>query len=316
MLILPLAPPPQAILCTFAGWLHKEKQIYETMNNLEHDNAKHALDFHRVSTCGIICYLILDVKKPRPSLFLRDHWTYLSCVRHAGGIVIIMYVIYAGSPVMRFQRAIRCNKGKIIQLMHAYSFHVNRSLSHKTKSVYISLVTLTGMVCAHPKLQEVLHMCGCVSLLGTIFAAFDRMVEYLNLLQQKRATAFKGYESQLHFTEYLRALVHVDAAWKEADGSGSGIDSGFPAYLYNDVSQIRRKLVETLGTDLTVVERGNPLWHTGNAVPLEGGIDRERMPWNYIWQVAYAKACGFGLDSLVAWNTFVNDFIDGHLFPM
>ena len=112
----------QVVLCTFATWLHKDKQIYEHMNNLENDNAKHALDFHRVSTAGILCYLILDVKKPRPSLFLRDPWMYLSLVRHAGGIAIIMYIIYAGAPVMRFQRAIRCNKGSIIKQMQVCKY--------------------------------------------------------------------------------------------------------------------------------------------------------------------------------------------------
>ena len=54
----------QALLCTFASWLCKQKQIYEQMKDLQHDNAKHCLDFHRVSVAGILAYLMLDVKQP------------------------------------------------------------------------------------------------------------------------------------------------------------------------------------------------------------------------------------------------------------
>ena len=107
------------------------------------------------------------------------------------------------------------------------------ALSFKTKSVFITLTTLLGLVCAHPKLQTLLHGCAAVSLLGTIggMFAFDRLLEYVNLLQSKRATAFVGFNSQLTFTELIQALLHVDASWKEANGQSTGLDDGIPAFL-------------------------------------------------------------------------------------
>ena len=304
-------------LCTFATWLHKEKQIYRSMNDLENDNAKHALDFHRVVTAAIMCYLLLDVKSPRPALLFSDPALYAARLRHGGGIVLWMYLLHAGFPVLNFQRAIRSGNGRGIQDCLCYAFHCYRSLAHKTKSEFITLTVLTGMVCAHPKLQEVLMNCCCVSLLGSNLMAYDRLIEYVNLLQKKRATAFKGFEKQLNFTRLLKALVHVDAAWKEADGGGTGLDDGIPAYLYNDVSELRRKLRETLGTDLEADHPGNSLWHTGNAVPLDGGDYWERMPWEYQDRVTFGRSLGVGRAGRPqSWRERVNDFIDGHLFSV
>ena len=56
-------------LCTFATWQHKRKQIYRQMKDLQHDNAKHCHDFHRVNAAGILAYLVLDVQHPPPSLW-------------------------------------------------------------------------------------------------------------------------------------------------------------------------------------------------------------------------------------------------------
>jgi hypothetical protein len=60
------------------------------MQDLQHDNYKHCFDLHRVSACGILCYLILDVRHPSPRMLIRDPRSYLSAVNHAGGIVIIV----------------------------------------------------------------------------------------------------------------------------------------------------------------------------------------------------------------------------------
>ena len=119
----------------------------------------------------------------------------------------------------------------------AYSIHVQRSIAFKPKSVLINLTCLLGMCCAHPKLQQVLEVCGSMSLFGDFLMAYDRFIEYINNLQLKRNTAFKGYAEQLHFTKHLKALVHVDAAWKEVDGPGHGLDDGIPEFVYNDIAR-------------------------------------------------------------------------------
>ena len=218
------------------------------MKDLQHDNAKHALDFYRVVTAGIICYLLLDVTSPPPRLLLRDPRGYLASVGNAAGVVILQWLFCCGIPVLAFQRAIRAADGDTIKWCTAYAFHCHRSLAFKPKSVYITMVAVMGMACAHPALQSLLAHASCLSLLGCIYMAFDRFLEYVNMCQQQRGTAFKSFDNQLQFSQFLKAMIHVDSAWKTADGNGTGIDDGIPTYLYNDVAQIRRKLRETVRT--------------------------------------------------------------------
>ena len=57
-----------------------------------------------------------------------------------------------------------------------------------------------------------------VSLLGRVgrCMAIDRLLEYVNLLQQKRMNAFIGFDTALHHTPLLRAMLHADHAYEEA----------------------------------------------------------------------------------------------------
>ena len=301
-------------LCTFALWQGKRKQIYHQMKDLQHDNAKHCLDFHRVNAAGILAYLVLDVVHPPPRLLLRDWRAYMSMVRVAGGIVILNYLLHAAAPILAFQRAIRAGpaRGKECTRCMAFAFHCHRCFAFKVKSVYISLITLMGLACAHPKLQKVLENCCTITLLGRIWVAYDRLLEFLNDMQLKRGTAFRGFDTQLHFTHYLKALVHVDAAWKEAEGAGTAMDDGIASYLTNDVAEMRRMLRATLGTDLTKMVTGNALWHTGIPVPLDGGDYRERTPWEWRDAVTNGTSRGKGRAHPMGWKAFVEEWLAEH----
>ena len=295
-------------LATFAKWLHKRKQIYRHFKNLEHDNAKHSLDFHRVCASAITAWVVLDVKYPPPKLFLRDPEHYISLIQHDGALAALMYLKFAGSPILEYQRTIRGGHGATLKYLVAYSIHCQRCMANKCKSVLINLTSLVGLMCAHPKLRQVLEHSFALSLLGNNLMAFDRFLEYVNNLQLKRNTAFRGYDSQLHFTKYIKPLLHVDTAWKDADGCGNGFDDGIPAFLYNDVAELRRQLKENIGTDLTV-RAGNTLWFTGNAVPLSGGDMRERRPWEWLWEVAAGRAGGSDGRRRQHWRRYVQEFL-------
>ena len=85
-----------------------------------------------------------------------------------------------------------------------------------------------GLTSAHPKLVPLLERYCCISQFGRIWVAIDRYIEFLNDQQLKRGTAFRSFDSQLHFSEYIKPLLHCDAAWREADGPGIGLDDGIP----------------------------------------------------------------------------------------
>ena len=46
--------------------------------------------------------------------------------------------------------------------------------------------------------------------------AIDRLLEHVNLLQQKRMNAYIGFDTALHHTPLLRAMLHTDHAYEEA----------------------------------------------------------------------------------------------------
>lgn len=156
------------------------------MKDLQHNNAKHALDFHRVNAAAIFAFVILDVKQPPPILFLTDPKAYIASVNNAGATAMLTYLVHAAVPVLTFQRATRGADGATITKCLAFAFHAFQSLSHKLKSVYITMTALVGLTMAHPKLAKLLETACTFSLLGRIWVAFDRYLEYLNLLQQQR----------------------------------------------------------------------------------------------------------------------------------
>ena len=114
--------------------------------------------------------------------------------------------------------------------------------------------------------------------------------------------------------QLLKPLIHVDAAWKEADGPDNedAVDDGIPAYPYSEVHAVRIKLRETLGTDLTKHVAGNSMWHTGNAVDLEGGDYRERTPWVYDEEVRAGRSVGKGRATRMIWADFMSAFVLSH----
>ena len=68
------------------------------------------------------------------------------------------------------------------------------------------------------------------------------------------------------------------------------------------------------GTDLTQDEAENPYWHTGNPTRLDGGDYRQRMPWLWLWRVAFGRVAGCGRAYPKAWNTFVHSFLQTGLW--
>ena len=161
-------------------------------------------------------------------------------------------------------------------------------------SARISLYTLLGMHCAHPKLRLLLRATISVSLLGregaNMFA--DRLVEFVNFLQKRRNTGHAAFEAALQFTPHLRALMHAHAAYEAAVLGAPHAEDPIRPPTHYEVAKLVDEFVRLLGTDLTVISTANPFFHTGNSVQLSAGPYQSYQPW--LWPERVARGRAFG----------------------
>ena len=145
---------------------------------------------------------------------------------------------------------------------------------------------------------------------------FDRLLEYVNLLQQQRMNAFSGFDSALHQTDLLPAMLHVDHAYEEAVHGSSPTEEVMTRSELFSARSLQDLFLSKCGSDLTIASNSNPFWHTGNATSFSGGDYREQQPWEYIWRVAQGLAVGRGRSSMQSDVEFVMDFLRDHCFHM
>jgi hypothetical protein len=207
----------ECIIGAFAALLSKDK-VTPFMKDLEHANYVHAFTILRVMHVGIMAFLLQDVRDPPPDLLLRDPDAYAARVEHAGGVVLLHFLRYVGSPSLWWQRAARAGDGERAGALHAYSLHVFRAGTHKPNCAQVSIIALLSFFATHPKLANVVYAFSSVSLLGKPGCGqwIDRLLEYVNFLQQKRMNAYSGFDTALHHTSLLKAMLHVDHAWEHA----------------------------------------------------------------------------------------------------
>ena len=137
-----------------AQQLRKVRMQVRVLANLENNNYYHALEFHLSLPSAIYVYLVNHVISPPPHLFLTSPEAYLRQLRHTGGTVLVQYLLCVGAPTLRWQYAGRAGEGGELDKLHALAVHLFRGPTHKESSSRISLYTLMGFHCAHPKLQH------------------------------------------------------------------------------------------------------------------------------------------------------------------
>ena len=296
--------------------LGKEK-VTPKMKDLEHSNFVHAFTHLRVLTVGIFLYLLLDVQHPPPALFLCSPSQYTARVRHAGGIVLLMYLKFAGSPTLWWQRAARAARADRAAELHAYAFHVNRAGAFKPNCVVVSIIFMLSIVATHPKISAVVRAFLSISLLGKIGSNqwCDRLLEYVNFLQQKRMNAFAAFDTALHNSELIPAMLHVDHAFEEAMHGCGPTEEPMTKSMLREANMLRLFFKGLAGTDLTISEDKNPFWHTGNPVP-NVDTERERTPWIHWKRVAYAFSKGVGRETREKWDDFIMSWLRRCCFKM
>ena len=117
-----------------------QTKVTEHIKNLEHDSYRHALDGVHVVTLAITAYLLKHVHNPPPSLFLSDFNAYKAQVNSAGGLVLLYFLRYVGFVSTVWQFVGRSGGGPLVRKLVCYSFHLFRSVAHKTASMQIAMI--------------------------------------------------------------------------------------------------------------------------------------------------------------------------------
>jgi hypothetical protein len=139
-----------------------------TLGNLENNNYYHVLEFIQSLTCAIYAFLLQHVTAPAPGILLSHPAAYQRQLVSAGGRVLFEFLRYVGAPTLRCRwlRAGRAGDGGEVAELHTLALHLYRSVCHKDKSSLISLYTLMGLKCAHPKLRELATKVSLQKLVG------------------------------------------------------------------------------------------------------------------------------------------------------
>lgn len=230
--------------------------------------------------------------------------------------MLLEFLRHVGIPTLQWQKAARDGNGQTNETLHAHMFHACRAWAFKPNCTFTSLLALVSYFCTHDKISAVVHAFSSVSLLGRMGMAIDRLLEYFNLLQQKRMNAFAGFDTGLHSTELILPMLHVDHAYMSAM---TGIPPGEHAVTNSMIFQIRAVqdlCLQFCGSDLTKQDSLNRFWYTGNAVPLEGGDYRFRKPWLYRTRVEAGISAGAGRDTAQTAERYVRDAFAHHMFRM
>ena len=300
----------------WATLLHKSR-VPKHIPDFDDDGYRHILAHHVECTVGTLTYLLHDVEDPPPSLLLTDPLLYELSIKHAGGLVAFKYLQYVGIPVLEFLRAGRTSDGGMCEQLHALSFHMNRSSTHKVNCVFISLLALWSTCSTHPAIASIIKATVSFSITGRTGSLMygDRILEWINLIQGLRDGKFSSFEKGMQYTPDLAAMLHAAHAWDCAEHGESSLHDPLKQSTLNAAEVIRAEIHRKLGSDLTIPSEYNPFWHTGNPVKLYSGPRREYRPWMDYWDVAAGRVPGKGRADTEEYAAYIRRIIRDSMFP-
>ena len=134
----------------------------------------------------------------------------------------------------------------------------------------------------------------------------------ISFLWQASAASFAR---ALDMTTLLRVLLHVRHAFQTTEQGAAEADDPVTDSMLVQARLLQNEFRRILGTDLTIHNPNNPFWHTGNAVPLDGGDFRDRRPWEWPRATAEGRSAGKGRARIERWDLYVRRFVFEHFFP-
>lgn len=113
----------------------------------------------------------------------------------------------------------------------------------------------------------------------------------------------------------MRALMHVAHAVEVAEEGESGASDPLRQSTLNAAEVIRKDLRDCLGTDLTVDDPHNPLFHSGcSPNTRDSSESSSHRPSEFLWRVAEGRSTGPGRSKPESWERYVDRFLKERLW--
>jgi hypothetical protein len=167
----------------------------------------------------------------------------------------------------------------------------------------VLLLSLLSTEATHPKIAEIVRATNSLPLSDKPGSAMfaDRVVEYLNWLQDQRRGTYASFDHALEFTEAMVGMMHVAYT---ASGEKQFSDPLTQADL-NAAKVVRESLKLRMGTDLTVASPSNAAFHTGGGGDmLKSTAVASQRPWDFIERVALGRSAGPGRVKPEHWSVY------------
>ena len=297
--------------------LSKDK-VPKHIGNFENDSYLHCTTHIRDDYIGTLAYFLLRVEKPPPELLLDDPLGYFERIQSAGGIAAFESMRYGGVPMAHYHMAARAEDGEKACELEAYAFHVCRALAHKPVEARVLLISLISSQTTHPKLSQIVKQTAFFNWLGRKGSSVDadRAMENINRMQDERRSTFAAFERALEFTPALAAFAHVNQALDVADNGESEACDPLRQGTITAARVVCDDLAERLGTDLTIPDDTNQVFHTGGGPDtVNSTATLSHRPSEMIWRVAAGTSTGAGRSGRPeSAPTYIDRFIDEHLW--
>ena len=297
--------------------LHKDR-VKKHIPQFEDDSYMHATTLIREDYVGTLCYFLMDVAQPPPELLLDDPMGYRQQLHDAGGMAAFDSMMYGGVPQCHWQLAARSEDGEKCVKLRAWEFHKMRAWAHKPVEARVLLLALLATEATHPLVSDVVKHQNFFNWLGRDGASVfsDKAIEMLHKAQKERAGLFTNFEHSLHHTPDMVALMHVRHAIEVLEhGEMSAVDPLRQSTI-DAAEAIRKDLVNTLGTDLTIPNPHNRLFHTSGGGPntVDSHPSCSHRPVEWLWRVAEGRSTGPGRARPESSNTYLNRFLAERLW--
>ena len=142
-------------------------------------------------------------------------------------------------------------------------------------------LALWSTLATEPRIARIVKELVSLSLTGKVDMFCDRLLEYLNYMQDLRDGSFAAFEKAIHYSDQIEALLHVGWAWDAAEKGDTPLNDPITQAMLNGAQQVRKTLRSKLGTDLTQPTDTSPLCMAGSrrlAPSLPGPPDPRGVP--------------------------------------